>query len=248
MSAEFGTVAEWTAQAAVELGPDYYIPAACRGSGSPAALDSLLDRLDLAPGETLLDCGAGVGGPAAYAAQQRSIRPVLVEPELGACRAARTLFDYPVIRAAGARLPLSDESFDAVWALGVLCTMSAQLGLLTELRRVVRSRGRIGLLVFVLRTPGGEQPEGNHFPTADSLTDLVERAQLRIEDWQGTSELPPIPRAWQHREDEVTERLRERHGRRQAWQLAERQSDLMARLLTDFAVTGELLTLYRHHR
>ena len=32
MAAEFGTVAEWTAEAAVELGQDYYIPAACRGS------------------------------------------------------------------------------------------------------------------------------------------------------------------------------------------------------------------------
>ena len=78
MAAEFGTVAEWTAEAAVELGQDYYIPAACRGSGSPAALDWLIEHLDLAPGDTLLDCGAGVGGPAAYAAERRSVRPVLV--------------------------------------------------------------------------------------------------------------------------------------------------------------------------
>ena len=32
MTAEFGTVAEWTAEVASRLGPDYAIPAACRGS------------------------------------------------------------------------------------------------------------------------------------------------------------------------------------------------------------------------
>src|SRR6185503_16101595 len=68
MEAEFDTVAEWTAQVAVDLGPEYYIPAACRGSGQPAALDWLLAGLHHRPGELMLDVGAGVGGPAAYAA------------------------------------------------------------------------------------------------------------------------------------------------------------------------------------
>jgi hypothetical protein len=123
--------------------------------------------------------------------------------------------------------------------------MRGQLELLTELRRVVRPRGRIGLLVFVVRSPGGEHPAGNHFPTADALTDLVERAGLRIENWQGTSELPPIPQSWQRREEEVTAMLRERYGRTKPWQLAERQGDLMGRLLADSVVTGEMLTLNR---
>jgi hypothetical protein len=35
MEAEFDTVAEWTALVAADLGPEYYIPAACRGSGQP---------------------------------------------------------------------------------------------------------------------------------------------------------------------------------------------------------------------
>jgi hypothetical protein len=36
MEAEFNTVADWTARVAADLGPEYYIPAACRGSGQPA--------------------------------------------------------------------------------------------------------------------------------------------------------------------------------------------------------------------
>ena len=63
LAAEFGTVAEWTAVVAARLGPDYAIPAACRGSGQPAALDWLLEGLGPVPGEPLVDVGAGLGGP-----------------------------------------------------------------------------------------------------------------------------------------------------------------------------------------
>jgi hypothetical protein len=42
MAAEFDTVAEWTAEVAADLGSAYHIPAGCRGSGTPAALDWLL--------------------------------------------------------------------------------------------------------------------------------------------------------------------------------------------------------------
>jgi hypothetical protein len=37
MAAEFDTVAEWTAQVAEALGPEYAVPAGCRGSGQRAA-------------------------------------------------------------------------------------------------------------------------------------------------------------------------------------------------------------------
>jgi hypothetical protein len=123
--------------------------------------------------------------------------------------------------------------------------MREQLELLTELRRVVHPHGRIGLLVFVARAPGGDQPEGNHFPTVASLKNLVTRAELSIDDWHPTTKLPPIPRAWLRREDQVTTRLRERHGGEKAWQLAEDQSDTMGRLLAESFVSGELLTLHR---
>jgi hypothetical protein len=67
MEAEFDTVAEWTARVAADLGPEYYIAAACRGSGQPAILDWLLERLGPRPGQLMIDVGAGLGGPAAYA-------------------------------------------------------------------------------------------------------------------------------------------------------------------------------------
>ena len=45
MAAEFDTVAEWTAQVALDLGRDFHLPAACRGSGGPGALDWLIRAL-----------------------------------------------------------------------------------------------------------------------------------------------------------------------------------------------------------
>jgi SAM-dependent methyltransferase len=220
--AEFDTVAEWTAQVAQDLGTDYYVPAGCRGSGSPPALDWLIDGMQLAPGATLLDCGAG------------------------ACRAATTLFGYPVVRADGSTLPIADSSVDAAWALGVLCTTPQQQELLDELRRVVRPGGRIGLLVFVAqRDIPRSQSDGNHFPTPSRVLDLVGRASLRLEQWLSTANLPAIPAVWTQRMDAVDKALNDRHGHTEAWRLAERQSSRIRALLDDEALTGALLVLRR---
>ena len=192
MAAEFDTVAEWTAEVAADLGTAYYIPAGCRGSGSPAALDWLVGNLDPAPGEAFLDCGAGVGGPAAYAVQQRAVRPVLVEPEAGACRAARDLFGYPVLRAVASALPIADESFERCLVVGralhdARSTVtpdrdgSGRTPVGTHRNAGVRGAG----------TGAGRQPKGNNFPTVDFLQNLVERAGLRIEAWRSTADLPP---------------------------------------------------------
>jgi SAM-dependent methyltransferase len=243
MEAEFGTVAEWTAQVAMDLGPDHHVPAGCRGSGSPAALDWLIERMGLAPDTSFLDCGAGVGGPAAYVARSRSVLPVLVEPEAGACRAAKKLFGYPVVCAEASKLPMADSSFDAAWSLGVLCTTPDQLALLRELRRTVRSGGYIGLLVFVAHRDSANELESNHFPTPSGLSDLVGRSSLHVEESLSTAELPEIPEAWNARVETVTQVLTDRHGHTRAWRLAEQQNSRIGRLLEEGALTGELLVL-----
>lgn len=245
-AAEFDTLAEWTARVAVVLGPDFHIAAGCRGSGSPQALDWLMDRLELRAGETLLDCGAGVGGPAAYAAARRGVRPVLVEPQAGGCRASRALFDFPAVRADASELPVGDQTFDAAWALGVLCTTRAQLALLGELRRAVRPPGRIGLLVLVAQelSPPGE-PDDSFFPTAESLRDLLRRAGLRIDASRSAADMWDPPAEWQERVETVEAELRARHADTREWQVAERQSELIARLLESSTIEPQLFSL-RH--
>jgi len=175
MDAEFDTVAEWTAQVATDLGPEYYVPAGCRGSGQPEVLDWLLERLGPRSGQVMVDVGAGLGGPAAYAARRAGVRPVLAEPEPDACRAAARLFGLPVLQADATALPFGDAATDLAWCLGVLCTTSgpaAQRAILRQLRRIIRPGGRIGLLVFVAVTELADPPQGNHFPSSGQLHGL----------------------------------------------------------------------------
>jgi len=247
MTAEFGTVAEWTAEVARRLGPRYAVPAACRGSGQPAALDWLLAGLDLAPGALLADVGAGLGGPAAYGAARAGIRPLLLEPEHAACRAAAGLFGLPVIQADATRLPLASGRLDGAWSLGVLCTLptrEAQLAMLRELRRVVRPGAPIGLLVYVAgRLPLGDPPEGNRFPAGEDLDALVHRAGLRVLHAADAHGMSAPSASWRQRAEAVEHELHRRFGQTPALRTADEQSERIGRLLESGALAGRVLLL-----
>ena len=249
MADEFDTVAQWTAQVALDLGPDYHVPAACRGSGQPAALDWLLKGLRPTPGDLLLDAGAGVGGPAAYASQWTGIRPLLTEPEPAACRASRRLFGFPVVQADATRLPVADGAVTLAWCLGVLCTTSgpaAQLAILRELRRVVRPGGRIGLLVFLATVPElDDPPEGNHFPSAAALTAQLGQAGLTVLDCALAADLPTAPVSWHQRTEAVESELERRHAGDPVWRIAEDQHHRIGHLLTRGQLQAQVLLLQR---
>lgn len=241
MEAEFDTVAGWTADVAVELGERYHVPAGCRGSGSPAVLSWLIDELALSGADRMLDCGAGVGGPAAFAADRTGVRPVLTDPAFGACRAARRLFSLPVLQAAS-DLPLGPDTFDVIWSLGVLCTVADQRHLLGELRRVIRRNGRLGLLVFLRTRPTlPEQPEGNNFPTAAELDDLLAATGWQVSNRRPTADLPPAESGWQELADAVDAELDRRHSGDPVWRTAAQQSTIIGNLLGSGLVVGELL-------
>jgi len=243
MAAEFDTVAAWTADVALDLGPEHHVPAGCRGSGGPAALRWFLQHLSPDPHATFLDVGAGVGGPAAFAAQEAGVRPVLTEPQGGACRAARRLFDLPVLQAASP-LPVSDASVFVGWCLGVLCTVADQPQLLRELRRVLAPDARLGLLVYVAENDEvPDAPEGNHFPTSSALTDLLDGAGLAVVDSGHLAELAATPDLWQERADAVEAELERRHGSDPRFVTAERQSGRIGRLIADGQVRGTMLVV-----
>lgn len=246
MDAEFDTVAEWTGQVAQSLGPDYYLPAGCRGSGGPRALDAILHRLAVGESDRMLDVGAGVGGPAGYAHLTTGVRPVLVEPQAGACRAARRLFDLPVARGDGLSLPFAHGTFDVVWSLGVLCTTRHHRAALAELRRVVADRGRVGLLVYIADGALPESPEGNHFPTTEELHADLAAAGLAVADERDLTSPEDETQQWRDRADTVDRELTVRHRHEATWQQAESQSSTMGRLLAGRHLAARVLILRPH--
>jgi SAM-dependent methyltransferase len=241
MEAEFGTVAAWTEQAVRHLGPEYAIPAGCRGSGSEGALTRLADRLALRPGARLLDDGAGVGGPAGWLAARRGVRPVCAEPMPDAAGAAARLFGLPSVAATGQALPFPDGSFDAAWCLGVLCTTSEKAEALEELRRVLAPGARLGLLVFVADEPLTlPVPDGNAFPSETETRRLLEEAGFAVED-TAAADPDDSPADWKDRADAVDEELARRHGADPRWQEAEEQSGRVGRLLGSGSLRPRLL-------
>jgi SAM-dependent methyltransferase len=237
MEAEFGTVAAWTEQAVRALGPEYAIPAGCRGSGSAGALRWLADGLDLRPGARLLDDGAGVGGPAGWLAAERGVRPVCAEPMADAVAASRRLFGLPAVVAAAQELPFADGSFDAAWCLGVLCTISDKPAALAELRRVLTAGARLGLLVFAATGPlTPPLPEGNTFPPLEDLPGLLAAAGFELTATT-RADLRDSPPEWDQRADAVDAEVARRHRGAPELAQAEEQAGRVARLLRD----GELV-------
>jgi SAM-dependent methyltransferase len=247
MSSEFGAVAEWTAEAAMSLGQEYWIPAACRGSGQPSALDWLLSGLDPRPGDLMIDVGAGLGGPSAYAAARTGVQAVLIEPEPDACRAAAALFGAPVIEASATALPFGDGAVSQAWCLGVLCTAAGvdeQRAMLRELRRVLRPTGRAGLLVFLATQERlDDPPKGNHFPSRALLTGLLGEAGLVETGCADAASLAVAPGWWQARAIAVERELCRRYGDAPALVTARRQSRRIGQLLRLGELVAQVIRL-----
>lgn len=240
MVAEFDDVAGWTADAVEELGIRYAIPAACRGSASPAALAWLAEACELSAGTRLLDVGAGAGGPAAWASERFGVRPILLEPMQAAARAAARLFGLPVIAGDGTRIPLRTGSVDAAWCLGVFCTVEDKAALLSEIHRVLTPGASLGLLVVVAEGPQSLRiPDGNHFPTQDELAGLLERTGFTLLEQTSRPEAAPL--SWSRRVEQVNAVIAARHRSAAAYAIAARQGERLTRLFACDQVSMQLI-------
>jgi SAM-dependent methyltransferase len=232
LAAEFDVLAEWTAQAVLALGADHAIPAACRGSATPVALDWLGEVCGLKAGSVLLDVGGGVGGPAAYASERFGVTGLLVEPMPGAVSAAVRLFGSTALVGTGERLPLASGSVDAAWCLGVLCTTPAKAEVLAEIHRVLRPGSALGLLVLVADEPHPEHaPEGNEFPSLEEMAKLLAVNGFEEIERRRTADFPAAPQAWTERIDRVDEAVVQAHEADRRFGVIREQEQRMGRLL-----------------
>lgn len=251
MVAEFDVLAGWTEEAIGALGCDYAVPAACRGSGDPDALRWLAHPLDLAADSRMLDCGSGMGGPAAWLQERYGVRPVCLDPMPAAAGCSQRVFRLPSVIARAAALPFADGVFDAAWCLGVLCTTPRKSHLLRELRRVLRSDGRLAILVLTCERDPSENrmsarrsPTGNYFPTGPEIHRLLRTSGFDVSESIDATTLPPPPPDWQRQSAEVESLIRRRHGTDPRWAQAQRQSDALRTMLGE----GRIRTVLLHAR
>jgi SAM-dependent methyltransferase len=129
-----------------------------------AAVDFLVERLDVGPGRTLLELGPGTGKLTRLLAPTLA-RIVAIEPVAAMREAlARNVPAAEVLDAVAEELPVQDDSIDAAVAAQAFHWFDGPRAL-DELGRVLRGGGRLGLVWNV---------RDESVPWIGELTDLIE--------------------------------------------------------------------------
>lgn len=136
-------------------------------TGGLDATRSLAKLARLEPDMSVLDVGAGVGGPARTLAAEFGVTVVGLDLTEEFCRAAETLTrlvgldDRATFRHGDAlAMPFDDASFDAVWSQNTLMNIEDKSTFFSEVARVLKPRGLFALQSVL----AGPVPE-IHFPT-----------------------------------------------------------------------------------
>src|SRR5919199_883790 len=143
-------------------------------------------------GGRLLEVGAGTGGNFPF--YPKGARAACAEPSREMLLRAQVKPERPpgaaLFQSVAEQLPFDDDTFDAAFATLVFCSVASPERAFAELRRVVRSGGRVALVEHV-RPPN---PLGYAFDALSLLTvalmedhfnrrtaDLARRAGLEVE-------------------------------------------------------------------
>lgn len=180
-------------------------------SGGRIATERMADLLSPAAGETVLDAGSGLGGPARYLADRFACHVVGIDltpafVDIAGLLNERTGFADRVEFRVGdvTALDLGGASVDHVWTQHVAMNIADRRGLYAELRRVLRRGGRFALFDVVDGGGGGElllpvpwatTPDQSHLVTPDELRELLQEAGFVIQRFDDpTAEMVQILR------------------------------------------------------
>jgi sarcosine/dimethylglycine N-methyltransferase len=160
------------------------------------ATERMAALLDPAPNSTVLDAGAGLGGPARHLAARFGCHVVGIDltplfVEVGRLLNARTGFDDLVDLRVGdvTEMDVPPGSIDHVWTQHVAMNIADRSKLYGEIRRVMKSGGRFVLFDVIdggggellLPVPWATEPHHSFLVTRDALRSLVEAAGFQID-------------------------------------------------------------------
>lgn len=130
--------------------------------GGRIATGSFLDQLEIGPGHHVLDVGCGLGGGSRYAAQSYDCQITGVDLTQEYVDTGNTLCSWVGLAekvrlsvADATALPHADESFDCAYMLHVGMNIADKKVLASELHRVIRPGGKMGIY-DVMKTGDGE--------------------------------------------------------------------------------------------
>ena len=117
-----------------------------------AATQELVALLEPQVGESLLDIGSGIGGPARWIAMQYGCTVTGVDVTAAFCDAARALNTacgvadrVRIFEGTALALPCPGASFDRAYSHGVLMSIADKVGVYREAFRVLKLGGRLVL-------------------------------------------------------------------------------------------------------
>lgn len=167
--------------------------------------DLLIERLELRPGQRMLDVGCGIGTPALRLAGTVEADITGVTINLGQAREAnaraaaaglshRVKFDH----ADAMALPYPDASFDAAWAFESLLHMDRSRAL-AEMKRVLRPGGRLVIADTCQHGPIGPEYQDElddaqakmaivEIPSIDDYRAFITGAGLELDELLDVSE------------------------------------------------------------
>jgi ubiquinone/menaquinone biosynthesis C-methylase UbiE len=172
-----------------------------------AATAELAKLAGIAAGMSVLDVGAGIGGPARFLAATHGCRVTgvdLSEPFVDAARylTERTGQSGQVSFEAGSalELPFGDGGFDVALLQHVAMNISDRPRLYREIRRVLKPGGRFATFDVVSKggdphypVPWARTPTTSFLLTAAATREAIEPAGFRTLVWQDDSE---AAKAW----------------------------------------------------
>lgn len=167
----------------------------------------IAELLAPSPTDTVLDAGAGLGGPARYLADRFGCRVIGVDltplfVEAGRLLNRRTGFEDRVDLRVGdiTNLDLADASVDHAWTQHVAMNIADRPTLYREIRRVLKAGGRFAIFDVIdgggggllLPVPWATEPGHSHLVTREEQRVLLADAGFRVDlDEDPAGELVP---------------------------------------------------------
>jgi sarcosine/dimethylglycine N-methyltransferase len=167
------------------------------------ATSQLVDLVDIAQEDEVLDAGSGIGGTARFVAGRCRCHVSAIDLTEEYCETARWLnrlvgLDDQISVRQGdvTQLPFADATFGVVFSQHVQMNVADKSRLYQEARRVLVDGGRLAMWDITsgglddpdYPLPWADQSELTHLATPDQLRANVESAGFVIEHWSDLSE------------------------------------------------------------